>query len=55
MKVFREAGITAKQAEKIPVVTCGDSVIWIPGIRRCDTHFVTPETKTIMEITRKRT
>ena len=55
MKVFREAGITAKQAEKIPVVACGNSVIWIPGIRRCDTHFVTPETKTIMEITRKKT
>ncbi|MBQ6090390.1 MAG: tRNA lysidine(34) synthetase TilS [Lachnospiraceae bacterium] len=54
-KVFREAGITAKQAGSVPIVACGDSVIWIPGLRRCDAHFVTPETKTIIEITRTRT
>ncbi len=50
-KVFREAGITALQASKIPVAACGSDVIWIPGIRRCDSLRVTPETKRILEIT----
>jgi len=50
-KVFREAGITAVQAAKIPVAACGSDVIWIPGIRRCDSLRVTEKTKQILEIT----
>ncbi|MCR5431489.1 MAG: tRNA lysidine(34) synthetase TilS [Lachnospiraceae bacterium] len=50
-KVFREAGITAKQAQNIPIVVCENDVIWIPGIRRCDIFRVSAETQTILEIT----
>lgn len=50
-KIFREAGITARQYGNIPVAVCSQEVIWIPGIRRCDDFPVTPDTKTILEIT----
>jgi len=51
-KVFREAGITAVEAKNYPIVACGNDVIWIPGIRRCDAHFVDADTQNIIEITR---
>ncbi len=50
LKVFREAGITAAEAKNIPVAVCGDDVIWIPGIRRCDAYRVSADTLTIIEI-----
>lgn len=50
-KVFREAGITAKQAKSIPIAVCGSDVLWIPGIRRCDNHRITQDTRKILEIT----
>ena len=50
-KVFREAGITSRQAKNYPVAVSGNDVIWIPGIRRCDDRRISPDTRTILEIT----
>ncbi|MRG27007.1 MULTISPECIES: tRNA lysidine(34) synthetase TilS [Laceyella] len=43
-KVLMEAKVPKRQRDRVPVVTAGDEIIWIPGVKRSGVAPVTPNT-----------
>lgn len=51
--LLTEAAITGERRKHYPVVEMDDSILWLPGIRRCDCARVSSSTRTAIEISFK--
>ena len=45
--LFVDAKIPATERELIPVLGCGERVIWVPGVKRAEFGRVTPGCKAV--------
>jgi tRNA(Ile)-lysidine synthase len=49
-KLFIDSKTPRTVRSSLPLVIKDGEVIWVPGLRRCNSHAVGPETRNILEI-----
>jgi tRNA(Ile)-lysidine synthase len=49
--IFIDEKVPVSRRSKIPIISDGDGIIWIAGVRRADRARITDDTRTILKIT----
>ncbi len=49
--IFSNAKISIADKSRIPLLMCGERILWIPGVRRSSLFPVTPTTTTVVRVT----
>ncbi len=52
-KYFKDEKISTRIRGRLPVLTCGQEVLYVVGYRRCENHKVTKDTKCILVVNYK--
>lgn len=50
-KFFKDEKISSRIRDKLPLLTCGQEVLYVVGYRRCENYKVTRDTKRILVVT----